>query len=624
MSLISPPCTILLRINGGFERICDATVIENGDHLHYEKPVGSVIVLEETTHKVLYIMNKEDICPSDLVTDESYWKQANGYCNSEGNLSDVASQQALCTSNKANCTNYKNDFEQQRPKLKIENGALQNKRSNVLIDDSHAINSKNESPNSIQKLALEDESNSLNFKEKVRNQSVFDNKSVYKRANETTDDNGHNGLDYDRVLQFNNFSSYSSEKERTLLSTQFQKCNSKLNKGANQVSNQLSTMLAEVHTNNDNKESSNGEENEQQLKIVNSEQFSKEEKSENDNKTITLNQSEIENNERALKVPSINSHDISLTFNEEHQINEHIEGEVNSRLDEKTSIPVDSKDTTKSSKIKMPPTISMASLTSSLDYGSNWTRPLRRRSTMSTIISTTSCSTNTANTSTNLKKFQSGSNQSSSLFRNCHLSSKKSNPANSNESEEGCIDKLRPDKVRSNEMEIKEGHQDKIQFRAHKGAPSELDIEEKILQRREMAHLFKWYYPEGGWGWVVLCAAMFSQAICHGGLQLGFSYPLGVIIRKSFGAIQQQSRREEMLFSIDNEGSMLNELIEASSLDTTLLSNVTSRIEKGMGNSSEDHLSQLQIGKKNLIFHSSFPLRQFATILKVLNKIIEN
>ena len=62
---MSPPCTILLRINGGFERISDATVIENGDHLHYEKPVGSVIVLEETTHKVLYIMNKEDICSSD-------------------------------------------------------------------------------------------------------------------------------------------------------------------------------------------------------------------------------------------------------------------------------------------------------------------------------------------------------------------------------------------------------------------------------------------------------------------------------------------------------------------------------------------------------------------------------
>ena len=59
MAVMTPPCTILLRIKGGFERISDAAVIENGDHLFYEQPVGSIVVLEETSHKVLYIMNKD-------------------------------------------------------------------------------------------------------------------------------------------------------------------------------------------------------------------------------------------------------------------------------------------------------------------------------------------------------------------------------------------------------------------------------------------------------------------------------------------------------------------------------------------------------------------------------------
>ncbi len=40
---------------------------------------------------------------------------------------------------------------------------------------------------------------------------------------------------------------------------------------------------------------------------------------------------------------------------------------------------------------------------------------------------------------------------------------------------------------------------------------TELDIEEKILRRREMAHLFQWYYPEGGWGWVILICAIFGE-----------------------------------------------------------------------------------------------------------------
>ena len=60
-----------------------------------------------------------------------------------------------------------------------------------------------------------------------------------------------------------------------------------------------------------------------------------------------------------------------------------------------------------------------------------------------------------------------------------------------------------------------------------------MDIEEKILRRREMAHLFQWYYPEGGWGWVILVCAFISQSLAHG-LQLGFAYPLGIAIRRRF------------------------------------------------------------------------------------------
>ena len=62
------------------------------------------------------------------------------------------------------------------------------------------------------------------------------------------------------------------------------------------------------------------------------------------------------------------------------------------------------------------------------------------------------------------------------------------------------------------------------------GKTEDLDIEEKILRRREMTHLFQWYYPEGGWGWVILVCAFLSQTLAHG-LQYGFSYPLGLAIR---------------------------------------------------------------------------------------------
>ena len=57
--------------------------------------------------------------------------------------------------------------------------------------------------------------------------------------------------------------------------------------------------------------------------------------------------------------------------------------------------------------------------------------------------------------------------------------------------------------------------------------------QERILRRREMAHLFQWYYPEGGWGIVVLLCACASHALAFG-LQLGFGFPLAAAARERF------------------------------------------------------------------------------------------
>ena len=603
-SNMSPPCTILLRINGGFERISDATVIENGDHLHYEKPVGSVIVLEEASHKVLYIMNKDEICSSSLSTDESNTSQLNNYYNGDVNLSELVSQQALCTCNKANCTNYQKDCDQKQSTLKIENRSvsnLQNETNVRLIDDPHASNSKGECSNNVQNLVSDDKNHILRNREKSRTKSILLSNSFDKGTNEKTD-NVQEALNDDQHLPMDTNSSHSNEKVGNLASKHSTKPKCVFYEDENQVTNKLSTMVAEVYTNedkNENKKQSSEDEKGSQQGPMNGEPFLNNKTNGYHNKTIIDNQSRIESNKRLMKEPLSALNNFRSIDNNEKQDNEMFQGENRAQSEERNIATVDSKEISNSGKLKMPSTMSMASLTSSLDLGSNWTRPLRRRSTMSTIISTTSCSTNTANANAAscLNKLQTGNKMSSSLFRNCRLSSKNANHANL-EPGERCIDKRKPDAMISNEIEIKAGHQDKVQFRAHKGAPSELDIEEKILQRREMAHLFKWYYPEGGWGWIVLCAAMLSQAICHGGLQLGFSYPLGVIIRKSFGAIQQQNQREEMLYSIDKNVSPINELIESNDHEAFHSTNTTNNLVKGVTTSSEDNLSQLQIGKK--------------------------
>ena len=48
-----------------------------------------------------------------------------------------------------------------------------------------------------------------------------------------------------------------------------------------------------------------------------------------------------------------------------------------------------------------------------------------------------------------------------------------------------------------------------------------------------MTHLFQWYYPEGGWGWVILFCSFISLSLAHG-LQWGFSFPMGANVRKRF------------------------------------------------------------------------------------------
>jgi len=76
------------------------------------------------------------------------------------------------------------------------------------------------------------------------------------------------------------------------------------------------------------------------------------------------------------------------------------------------------------------------------------------------------------------------------------------------------------------------------------------DIEERILRRREMAHLFHWYYPEGGWGWTVLACACAANALATGVLA-SLAYPLGWHLKRRFmrgadgGDVSDADRRWE-------------------------------------------------------------------------------
>ena len=124
-----------------------------------------------------------------------------------------------------------------------------------------------------------------------------------------------------------------------------------------------------------------------------------------------------------------------------------------------------------------------------------------------------------------------------------------------------------------------------------------MDIEDKILQRKEMAHLFKWYYPEGGWGWIVLCAAMFSQALCQGVLQLGFSYPLGIIIRKSFKLGQYDKKYDFMSLGDSDTTVVTGNAPYVRGLGVINVANSTERSMENSHAGPDNRITQLHIGR---------------------------
>ena len=134
MEATSSPFTVLLRIKGDFERISDAAVIENGDHLFYEKPVGSIVVLEETSHKVLYIMNKDLTQPLPVVDEMAKPREFSDTLNSL----DLSFQQRRACDKAA----FTSDFNSEKqPTVNLERCALSNElhtKPNGVIDPTHA------------------------------------------------------------------------------------------------------------------------------------------------------------------------------------------------------------------------------------------------------------------------------------------------------------------------------------------------------------------------------------------------------------------------------------------------------------------------------------------------------
>ena len=577
MALMSPPCTILLRINGDFERISDAAVIENGDHLFYEKPVGSVVVLEETSEKVLYIMKKDDISSTFSLTENSM-NQNQFDCSGDTHSLDLTSQQQQCTCNTVNCiTNLNGKHESA---IKVDDFAyssLQRSTREGIIDSLHANNCENHYQHDDMQELKGNKTFSVGNSLQLDGQLKLDVHSTKKRER---DGSVSNSEEFSQSISH----SVTMTKNTNLPTNQLAKCEGISCEGSNQFTTQLSTMVAEVHTNGDEQKRSDEEEDNRHDGTKKCAPFVHNKKSVLDNKTIIDNENGIESNKRAVKEPS-NTHNnfLSMDINEK-QVNENLHR--NSHFEDPNIGPV-SNEISSSIKVKILPTISMASLTSSLDSGSNWIRPLRRRSTLSTIISTAS-STNTA--TSNAKKLQSSNNHPSLL-------SKEFKNTNHRKLVSGDDNKFRSQKPMSNEMETKNDYEAKVKLRSHKSSSNanELDIEEKILQRREMAHLFKWYYPEGGWGWVILCAAMFSQVFGHGVFQLGFSYPLGIIIRIIYSTTQQQNQNLETASSIIYGKLYGNEL-------GIQLGNITSNnLNGGVTTESDVHITQLQIGKSFII-----------------------
>lgn len=61
---------------------------------------------------------------------------------------------------------------------------------------------------------------------------------------------------------------------------------------------------------------------------------------------------------------------------------------------------------------------------------------------------------------------------------------------------------------------------------------------------RQLLTLKQHYYPEGGWGWVIVCCAMLVQTLTHG-LQVGSGVLIPECIRKfGSGAILLSGRKK--------------------------------------------------------------------------------
>ena len=56
-------------------------------------------------------------------------------------------------------------------------------------------------------------------------------------------------------------------------------------------------------------------------------------------------------------------------------------------------------------------------------------------------------------------------------------------------------------------------------------------ISAKTLRKRRIASIFQHYYPEGGWGYVILLCGFLVQILTHG-LQLSFGMMLPIIFHR--------------------------------------------------------------------------------------------
>ena len=56
-------------------------------------------------------------------------------------------------------------------------------------------------------------------------------------------------------------------------------------------------------------------------------------------------------------------------------------------------------------------------------------------------------------------------------------------------------------------------------------------ISAKTLRKRRIASIFQHYYPEGGWGYVILLCGFLVQILTHG-LQLSFGIFLPIIFHR--------------------------------------------------------------------------------------------